>query len=319
MMPLLSVKDLTKHFPTKAGLVRAVDGVSFDVERGETVAIVGESGCGKSTVALSLLQLIETDSGSVIFDDTDFTQLSDRRRRLIRQNLSIVFQNPYSSLNPKMRASDIIGEPLRSVFSLKGTALKARVEQHLNEVGLGSEHMRRYPHEFSGGQRQRIAIARALALQPKLLILDEPTAALDVSVQAQVLNLLKALQSKYQLSFLFISHNLATVEYIADKILIMYLGKIVESGLVKDVFGSPAHPYTRALIASIPSLDPGKRGELEALSGDVPSPLNLPPGCAFIGRCQRSVDQCHKTIPPLTNSSVGQVACHNPFSGERKK
>jgi oligopeptide/dipeptide ABC transporter ATP-binding protein len=319
MTPLLSVKGLTKYFPTKAGIVRAVDDVNFDVNRGETLALVGESGCGKSTVALSLLQLLKTDSGNVIFDDIDFTLLSDRQRRIIRQNLSIVFQNPYSSLNPKMRVIDIIGEPLKTNLGLKGKDLTKRVTKHLEEVGLGSEHLRRYPHEFSGGQRQRIAIARALALQPKLLILDEPTAALDVSVQAQVLNLLKELQAKYQLSFLFISHNLATVEYIAEKILVMYLGRIVESGFVKEIFKSPAHPYTRALIASIPSLDPHKRNELTALSGDVPSPLNLPTGCAFLGRCPRAVDRCQTNIPILVDSAIGQVACHNPFTGELKK
>ena len=317
MNALLSVSDLKKYYPTKAGLVRAVDGVSFDVAAGETVALVGESGCGKSTVALSLLQLIQNDGGSVVFDGTDFSSLSDRQRQQYRKNLSIVFQNPYSSLNPKMRVLDIVGEPLKTVFGLKGRALKERVELHLRSVGLGSEHMKRFPYEFSGGQRQRIAIARALALEPKLLILDEPTAALDVSVQAQVLNLLKDLQKRLDLSFLFISHDLATVEYIADRVMVMYLGRIVEAGPVHEVFSSPAHPYTKALLASIPSIDPAKRDQLQPLIGEVPSPLNLPAGCAFQSRCDKVEKSCLSQKPELKTNNPGQsVACFYPNMGE---
>jgi len=317
MTALLSVADLKKQYQTKAGLLRAVDGVSFDVASGETVALVGESGCGKSTVALTLLQLIKNDGGTVMFDGIDFSSLDDRKRKKYRQNLSIVFQNPYSSLNPKMKVVDIVGEPLKAISDLKGRALRQQVELHLHNVGLGPEHLNRYPHEFSGGQRQRIAIARALALEPKLLILDEPTAALDVSVQAQVLNLLKDLQARLDLSFLFISHNLATVEYIADRVMVMYLGRIVESGSVKDVFSNPAHPYTKALLASIPSIDPGKRDQLKPLSGEVPSPLYLPPGCAFQGRCDKADTTCAAQKPELKTIMTDRaVACFHPNMGE---
>lgn len=319
-MSLLSVKNLTKQFVTKAGLVQAVDNVSFDVKSGETVALVGESGCGKSTIALSLLQLIETDGGQVIFDGHDFTAMTDRERKAIRRNLSIVFQNPYSSLNPKMRVQDIVGEPLKTVIGLKGKELKSRIEQYLRDVGLGSEHMRRYPHEFSGGQRQRIAIARALALEPQMLILDEPTAALDVSVQAQVLNLLKNLQQKHSLSFLFISHDLATVEYIADRVMVMYLGRIVESGPVSSVFKAPMHPYTKTLLDAIPSLDPDDRDRLTAPVGEVPSPINLPLGCAFSGRCANKTELCLTTKPTLDDrENMRKISCHHPNSGEIKQ
>ncbi|WP_025897163.1 ABC transporter ATP-binding protein [Sneathiella glossodoripedis] len=317
MMALLSVQKLTKTFSTKAGLVQAVDDVSFDILPGETVALVGESGCGKSTIALSLLQLIETNGGKVIFDGHDFTDMSDRERKAIRRNLSIVFQNPYSSLNPKMQVRDIVGEPLKTIAGLKGRELNERVEQHLKDVGLGPEHLRRYPHEFSGGQRQRIAIARALALEPKMLILDEPTAALDVSVQAQVLNLLKKLQAKHKLSFLFISHDLATVEYIADRVMVMYLGRIVEAGQVSAVFRAPRHPYTMTLLDAIPSLDPDDRDRLTAPVGEVPSPINLPVGCAFAGRCDKKSQTCLTTKPKLTDfDSSRKVSCHHPNSGE---
>ncbi|MBO0332623.1 ATP-binding cassette domain-containing protein [Sneathiella sp. CAU 1612] len=317
MNALLSVKNLQKVYPTKVGMIKAVDDVSFDVAAGETVALVGESGCGKSSIALSLLQLISSDGGTVHFDGTDFTSLSDQQRQQFRKKLSIVFQNPFSSLNPKMRVRDIVGEPLKTVFGLKGSKLEERVAQHLRDVGLGREHLKRYPHEFSGGQRQRIAIARALALEPRMLILDEPTAALDVSVQAQVLNLLKELQAKHGLSFLFISHNLATVNYIADRVMVMYLGRIVESGPVHSIFSSPAHPYTQALLASIPSLDPLKKNQLVALSGEVPSPLSLPAGCAFANRCPYASDLCRTLRPDLlSKSEAWAVACHHPIQGE---
>lgn len=315
MTALLSIQDLKKHFPTRHGLVRAVDGVSFEVASGQTVALVGESGCGKSTIALTLLRLIDPDGGQVLFEGTDFDAITSAERRQLRQDLSIVFQNPYSSLNPRMRIRDIVGEPLRTAYGLRGQALRDRVETHLRDVGMGPEHMGRFPHEFSGGQRQRIAIARALALEPKLLILDEPTAALDVSVQAQVLQLLRDLQDRLGLSYLFISHDLATVEYLADEVLVMYLGRIVEAGPVERVFTQPQHPYTKALLDSVPSIDPHLRNRLKSLSGEVPSPLNMPTGCAFAPRCARADATCGLAPPPLeTVIEDHAAACYHPLS-----
>lgn len=317
MNAILSIRDLSKSFKTRNGAVRAVDRVSFEIGQGETLALVGESGCGKSTIALALLQLIGADGGEILFDGIAFDKARGTIKQCLRQQLSIVFQNPYSSLNPKMRIKNIVGEPLRANAGLKGRPLSQRVEQHLRDVGLGPEHMDRYPHEFSGGQRQRIAIARALALEPKLLVLDEPTAALDVSVQAQVLNLLRGLQDRLGLSFLFISHNLATVEYIADRVLVMYLGRIVESGPVEEVFARPRHPYTRALLDSVPSKDPRRRGRFRPLEGEVPSPLNRPPGCAFAPRCTRALEECRAEAPGLEIWAEGrQVACFRPLAEE---
>jgi len=311
MTALLTVEDLTKRFRTRHGTVKAVDGVSFEVERGETVALVGESGCGKTTVALSLLRLIDADGGRVLFEGAD---LASAGAQAWRQRLSIVFQNPYSSLDPRMRIREIVGEPLVTAYGLSGKALSERVVRHMSEVGLGPEHLKRFPHEFSGGQRQRIAIARAIALEPKLLILDEPTAALDVSVQAQVLNLLQDLQKRLGLSYLFISHNLATVESVADKVLIMYLGRVVERGPVADVFASPRHPYTQALLDSVPSIDPSHRGRLRPVMGELPSTLNPPAGCAFAPRCARSGGECRFSPPPLTADGVDRAhACLHPL------
>lgn len=314
MQPLLSIQDLRKHFPTRHGLVRAVDGVSFEVAPRQTVALVGESGCGKSTIALTLLRLVNADGGKVIFDGVDFDAVSPAERRRLRHDLSIVFQNPFSSLNPRLRVRDIVAEPLKTAYGLRGRELRARVERHLKDVGIGAENLSRFPHEFSGGQRQRIAIARALALEPKLLILDEPTAALDVSVQAQVLKLLRDLQERLDLSFLFISHDLATVEYLADRVLVMYLGRIVEAGPVAEVFQAPRHPYTKALLDSVPVIDPAKRDRLKSLSGEVPSPLNLPQGCAFAPRCNRAAKDCERMPPDLTGSAKGRLAaCYFPL------
>ncbi len=314
MTELLSVQNLTKHFATRHGVVRAVEDVSFTVASGETVALVGESGCGKTTVALSLLRLIRPDSGFVRFEGADLEGTSDRSALKWRQRLSIVFQNPYSSLDPRMRIRDIVGEPLVTAYGLKGKALTERVLRHLTEVGLGSEHLARFPHEFSGGQRQRIAIARALALEPKLLILDEPTAALDVSIQAQVLNLLQVLQKRLGLSYLFISHNLATVENIADRVLVMYLGRMVEEGPVEQVFASPRHPYTRGLLDSVPSIDPKLRGRLKPVTGELPSALNPPPGCAFAPRCAWAGEECRAAPPHLMPAGPGRAhACLHPL------
>jgi oligopeptide/dipeptide ABC transporter ATP-binding protein len=311
MTALLTVEDLTKRFRTRHGTVKAVDGVSFEVGRGETVALVGESGCGKTTVALSLLRLIDADGGRVLFEGAD---LSGAGKQAWRQRLSIVFQNPYSSLDPRMRIRDIVGERLVTAYGRTGRGLSERVARHLSEGGLGPEHLKRYPHEFSGGQRQRIAIARAIALEPKLLILDEPTAALDVSVQAQVLNLLQDLQKRLGLSYLFISHTLATVESVAAKVLIMYLGRVVERGPVAEVFAAPRHPYTQALLDSVPSIDPSHRGRLKPVTGELPSTLNPPPGCAFAPRCARSGSECLSSPPPLVASGDSRAhACLHPL------
>jgi len=313
MSALLSVENLRKHYPTRFGVVRAVDDVSFAIDAGETVALVGESGCGKTTVALSLLRLIRPDSGRVHFEGVELAG-GDRPETAWRQRLSIVFQNPYSSLDPRMRIRDIVGEPLLTAYGLRGRALTTRVVKHLEEVGLGPEHLGRFPHEFSGGQRQRIAIARALALEPKLLILDEPTAALDVSVQAQVLNLLQDLQKALGLSYLFISHNLATVENISDRVLVMYLGRVVEEGPVDQVFAAPRHPYTRGLLDSVPSIDPRLRGRLTPVTGELPSALNPPPGCAFAPRCARAREDCRAMPPPLARDGPARAhACLHPL------
>jgi oligopeptide/dipeptide ABC transporter ATP-binding protein len=314
MSGLLTVENLTKRFPTRHGIVRAVEDVSFSMAAGETLALVGESGCGKTTVALTLLRLMRPDGGRVRFEGADLDGTGEKQEKVWRQRLSIVFQNPYSSLDPRMRIRDIVGEPLVTAYGLRGRALTERVARHLHEVGLGSEHLKRFPHEFSGGQRQRIAIARALALEPKLLILDEPTAALDVSVQAQVLNLLQALQRNLGLSYLFISHNLATVENIADRVLVMYLGRVVEQGPVERVFANPHHPYTRALLDSVPSTDPKLRGRLRPVTGEVPSALNPPPGCAFAPRCARATEECRVAPPPLMPAAAGwSHACLHPL------
>ena len=318
MTSLLSVEHLTKHFPTRHGVVRAVEDVSFTVALGETLALVGESGCGKTTVGLSLLRLIHPTGGRVSFEGVDLEGGTDKAEKAWRQRLSIVFQNPYSSLDPRMRIRNIVGEPLVTAYGMRGRALTDRVVKHLAEVGLGAEHLTRFPHEFSGGQRQRIAIARALALEPKLLILDEPTAALDVSVQAQVLNLLQQLQKNLGLSYLFISHNLATVENIADRVLVMYLGRVVEDGPVEQVFEAPYHPYTRGLLDSVPSTDLRLRGRLKAVSGEIPSALNPPPGCAFAPRCARATEECLGAPPPLMPAGRGRShACLHPLAAER--
>lgn len=314
MSKLLQVNNLQKAFPVSNGFVRAVDGVSFGIGAGETVALVGESGCGKSTVATCLIRLLEPDGGSIQFNGLELIGADRRQLGEFRREIGFVFQNPFSSLNPKMRVVDIVGEPLRTVLGLSGTKLELKVARCLADVGLGTEHLRRFPHEFSGGQRQRIAIARALALEPRLVILDEPTAALDVSVQAQILNLLQDIQRRSGVSFLFISHDLAVVEHIAEMVIVMYLGRVVEHGPTREVFSSPRHPYTKALLSSVPVPDPNQRNRLKTLLGEVPSPLNPPPGCAFEPRCTRAIAECSSTRPDVNRVSGGRIyACHNPL------
>jgi oligopeptide/dipeptide ABC transporter ATP-binding protein len=311
--PILSVKNLHKQFRSNSGVVNAVSDVSFNLQSTQTLALVGESGCGKSTVASAIMRLIEIESGEILYEGRDVCAMGMNDLQMFRREVSIVFQNPYSSLNPKMRIKNIVGEPLSACYGVKGQELKDRVIKHLQDVGLGVEHLDRYPHQFSGGQRQRISIARALALEPKVLILDEPTAALDVSVQAQVLNLLQDLKQRMGMAYLFISHNLATVEYIADYVMVMYLGKIVEQGPVEKIFRSPRHPYTRALLDSVPSIDPAERNQLKVLKGELPDPGNLPDGCAFYTRCRQASEQCKNQNPELVSSNTDSAfACHNP-------
>ena len=318
MDALVRVENLRKHFPISHGLfgkkksfVRAVDDISFDIEKRETVGLVGESGCGKSTVGKATLRLIEPTGGKVFFDSENILQLDRKGLRAIRKEMAIIFQDPYSSINPRMQLLDIVAEPLRTHTSLKNNALRDRVLELLAQVGLGEEHLNRYPHEFSGGQRQRISIARALALNPSFLILDEPTSALDVSVQAQVLNLISDLQQELNLTYLFISHNLAVVEHISHRVIIMYLGKIVEMGYTQKFFSDPLHPYSEALLSAIPSPDIDQQNEQILLKGDVPSPVNLPSGCNFHTRCPYAYENCRSNEPQLAEVEKKHfVACH---------
>ena len=315
---LLEVRDLRVHFPIRKGVlqrvvgqVRAVDGVSFDIPSGRTLALVGESGCGKTTVGKSLLQLIRPTAGSVRFDGTELTELRGGRLRRRRREFQIVFQDPASSMNPRMRVGDIVAEGLVAQGLGGRTAERqARVAALLEQVGLSGDAVTRYPHEFSGGQRQRIAIARALALQPRLVVCDEPTSALDVSVQAQIINLLGKLQDKFNISYLFITHNIGVVAYLAHEVAVMYLGRIVEAGTVEEVMGEPFHPYTRALLAAVPSTDPERHAVAEKLNGDLPSPAAPPSGCHFHPRCPLATGACRERYPAL--GSVGathRVAC----------
>ena len=321
--PILQVRDLTKYFPIKKGIiiqkqvgaVKAVDGVSFDVWPGETVGMVGESGCGKSTTGRCILQLHKPTSGSVTFQGQELTTLSTQQMAPIRRDLQIVFQDPYASLNPRMTVGNIIAEPL-TIHKIGSTDQRAqRVKELLDIVGLNPAFTNRYPHEFSGGQRQRIGIARALALQPKLIICDEPVSALDVSIQAQVLNLLEDLQEEFGLTYLFIAHDLAVVKHISDRVAVMYLGKIVEIAESEKLYDNPQHPYTQALLSSIPVADPevARRKNRIVLKGDVPSPANPPPGCPFHERCWKVQSICTQQMPPLEQRDEGhQAACWFP-------
>lgn len=313
--PLISLSGLSKGYKTKNGTIRAIDDISLDVCEGETVAVVGESGCGKTTLAMTILGLASADSGTIAIDGTRTDEVSGKDERRLRNEISVVFQNPHSSLNPKMRVKSLIGEPLISVFGVRGQELVRQVSELLDRVNLGREHLERYPHELSGGQMQRVAIARALALKPRLLLLDEPTAALDVSVQAQILKLLKSLQAETGVGYLFITHDLGTVEFIAHRVVVMYLGRVVETGRVADVFADPKHPYTKALLVAVPTMDPAQRKKgLNVLEGEIQSALNRPDGCAFSPRCQWRDEKCISVQPGLTRTADHRAfECHHPL------
>jgi oligopeptide transport system ATP-binding protein len=314
---VLEVTDLVKHYPVRrgvlrrrAGTVHAVDGVSFSLGIGETLGLVGESGCGKSTVARSVLRLVEPTSGRIRIKGCDITHLGKTEMRRHRRAMQIVFQDPFASLNPRMRAGDIVGEPLTVHGLASGRDREARVAELFDQVGLRADQMRNYPHQFSGGQRQRICIARALALGPDLIVCDEPVSALDVSIQAQVINLLIDLQRKHAFSYLFIAHDLAVVAHISHRVAVMYLGRIVEIADKAELFANPRHPYTQALLASVPVADPRAKRLTPLVDGDVPSPVNPPSGCAFHTRCRHAMPQCKIERPLLVDAATGhQVAC----------
>jgi oligopeptide/dipeptide ABC transporter ATP-binding protein len=322
MEPLLKVEQIQKHFSTRGnaifgsnkGLVKAVDGVSFEIAVGETLGLVGESGCGKTTTGRTILRLLEPTSGKITYEDTDITKLSTKAMREFRSKAQIIFQDPYSSLNPRHTVGKIIAAPfeIQNIEPVGG--VKSAVQEVMERVGLNPEHYNRYPHEFSGGQRQRIGIARAIALRPKFIVADEPVSALDVSIQAQVINLLDELQSEFQMSYLFIAHDLSVVQHISDRVAVMYLGKIVEIAQTTDLYAAPHHPYTKALLSAVPIPDPKLERSRERiiLKGDLPSPINPPSGCVFNTRCWKAQEICLSQAPELLQVGKSSVACHFP-------
>lgn len=313
---ILEAKNIKKYFPIKKGFflkttnnVKAVDDVSLFIKKGETLGLVGESGCGKSTLGRTLIRLYEPTSGEINFEGNNFLKSSGGELRKIRKNIQMIFQDPYASLDPRMTVGQIIGQPFDIHGILSGEEKEQQVKKLLEQVGLRASHINRYPHEFSGGQRQRICIARAIALNPRLIICDEPVSALDVSIQAQILNLLKDLQNELGLTYLFISHDLSVIEHFCDRVAVMYLGRIVEMAPREELFKNPQHPYTQALLSAIPTMGDGKKKMKRSLSGEVPSPINPPSGCAFHPRCPYKMDICSEKIPTLQGSGNQQSAC----------
>lgn len=330
---ILTVKNLKKHFPIHRGLllrqvgsVKAVDDVTFEVRAGETLGLVGESGCGKSTLGRALIRIYEPTSGQVSFEGQDFLKHSGKKLRELRKDMQMIFQDPYAALDPRMTVGQILSEPFEIHNIGNSAERKEKVKKLLTTVGLKQTDMNRFPHEFSGGQKQRICIARALALEPKLIICDEPVSALDVSIQAQILNLMNDLQDKFNLTYVFISHDLSVIEHVCDRVAVMYLGKIVEIATRDELFANPQHPYTKALIAAIPRIGEGKRKIKKSLTGEVPSPINPPSGCSFHPRCPYAWDRCKKETPVLLQSKINAdnsaphtVACWLQDEPERLK
>lgn len=314
---ILKAVNIKKYFPIKKGLllktvgqVKAVDDVSLEVRQGETLGLVGESGCGKSTLGRTLIRLYEPTAGTIEFEGKNFLKIKGRSLRALRKDIQMIFQDPYASLDPRMTVGQIIQQPFDIHGVGKSAEREKRVKELLELVGLKASHVNRYPHEFSGGQRQRICIARAIALNPKLIICDEPVSALDVSIQAQILNLLKDLQEKLGLTYVFISHDLSVIEYFCNRVAVMYLGKIIELGTRDELFADPKHPYTQALLSAIPRVGEGKKAMKKSLTGEVPSPINPPSGCTFHPRCPHAMDICSKQIPVLEGKNTQSVACH---------
>jgi oligopeptide transport system ATP-binding protein len=315
--PLLEIRDLKKHFPITRGIisrtvghVKAVDGVSLTIREGETLGLVGESGCGKTTAGRSILRLIEPTEGSVLFDGTDVLALGRRELRSLRRQMQIIFQDPYSSLNPRMTVGNMLTEALRIHKLRRGPEIRSRVSELLEIVGLQPDHALRYPHEFSGGQRQRIGIARALAVDPRFIVADEPVSALDVSIQAQIINLLQDLQARLGLTYLFVAHDLSVVRHISNRVAVMYLGRIAEIADSATLYADPRHPYTRALLSAVPVPDPRVERSRTVLEGDVPSPANVPSGCPFHPRCPEREPACSRIVPKLLEVEAGhEVAC----------